>query len=162
MRWTSLLTIIACLLLAGNTALAGTIYTWTDADGVRRYSNSQPPEDADNVQTIEEIQYEQRDDDQGRREFDRMAEESGEAADRHFEEQARKKERAAEAERQRQVEEKSLEDAEERANLQKQIEDIQARGLGPNFSAGQKDNLIRQVQEQIDQLENSANRSSGD
>jgi hypothetical protein len=148
----------ALFFLFSSTVTAGTIFTWTDADGVKRYSNSQPPEDADNVQTIEEIQYEQRGDDQSRREFDRMAEESGEDADRHFEEQARKKEQAAEAQRQRQLEKKSQEDTEKRANLQKQIEEIQARGLGPNFSAGQRDHLIRQVQEKIDALENSADR----
>jgi hypothetical protein len=141
--------------LFSGTVPAGTIFTWTDADGVKRYSNSQPPEDTENVQTIEEIQYEQLGDDQRRQEFDRMAEESGEDADRHFEEQAQKREQAAEAERQQQLEEKSRQVAEEQAKLQKQIEDIQARGLGPNFSAGQRDNLIRQVQEEIDRLENS-------
>jgi predicted transcriptional regulator len=162
MRWTSLFILTACLLLAGNTALAGVIYTWTDADGVRRYSNAQPPEGAENVKTIEEIQYEQQDTDQRRRDFNRMAEEAGKAADQHFEEQDEKKQQAAEAQRQRQQAEKSRQVAEEQANLQKQIEALQARGLGPNFSAGQRDNLIRQLQEQIDQLENSADRSSGD
>lgn len=162
MRWTPLFTITACFLLAGNTALAGTIYTWTDADGVKRYSNSQPPEDADNVQTIDEVQYDERGADQRRKDFDRMAEEAGEDADRHFEEQARKKQQTAEVQRQRQQAEKARQVAEEQAKLQKQIEAVQARGLGPNFSAGQRDNLVRQLQKQIDQLENSANGSSGD
>jgi hypothetical protein len=147
--------------LFSGTVPAGTIFTWTDADGVRRYSNSQPPEDIENVKTIEEIQYDQQGNSQRRKEFDRMAEESGEDADRYFEEQAQKKERAAEARRQRQLAEKSRQAAEEQARLQKQIEELKARGVGPNFSAGQRDLLIRQVQEKIDQLENSADRSSG-
>ena len=160
MRWTPLFTITACLLLAGSTALAGTIYTWTDADGVRRYSNSQPPEDADNVQTIDEVQYDEAGAGKRRQDFDRMAQEAGEDADRHFEEQAKKREQAAEDQRRRQQAEKSRQVAEDRAKLQKQIEDIQARGLGPNFSAGQRDNLIRQIQEKIEGLENSTGQSS--
>jgi hypothetical protein len=47
---------------------------------------------------------------------------------------------------------------EERARLRKEIATIQGRGLGPTFSAGQKENLIRQVQERINQLEGNPDR----
>jgi len=145
----------ALFILFGSTVFADTIYTWTDADGVKRYSNSQPPEDVENVQTIQEIPYDQRGDDQNRREYNRMVEDASNSADRHFEEQADKKAQETEARRQQQLEAQARRIEQERAKLQKEIDDIQGRGLSPTFSAGQKAYLIKQVQERINQLENN-------
>ena len=142
-----------CCLLVGNTASADSIYTWTDADGVKRYSNSQPPEDAQNVQAIEEVQYDQVGAEKSRQEYDRMVKDANREADRHFEQQARKKARQAEARQQKEQEQKAQEIDQERAKLQKQIEDIQKRGYSPTFTKGMQDNLIKEVQEKIDQLE---------
>lgn len=153
MRWISPIALVACLLLVGNTVPAGTIYTWTDADGVKHYSNEQPPEDVDKVQTIEEVQYDQAGADQKRQEYDRMVEEASEEADRHFDQQAQEKARQEEERQQQQLEEKEHRIAEQRARLEKEIEAIRNRGLGPNFTKGMQDNLIRQLQEKIDQLE---------
>ncbi|MCB2147903.1 MAG: DUF4124 domain-containing protein [Deltaproteobacteria bacterium] len=145
----------ALFFLFGSTIFADTIYTWTDAGGVKRYSNSQPPEDAENVQTIQEIPYNQRSDDQQRREYDRMVEDASKGADRHFEEQADKKAQEEEARQQQQLEAQARRIEQERAKLQKEIDDIQGRGLSRTFSPGQKEYLIRQIQEKIDQLENN-------
>ncbi|BBO69522.1 hypothetical protein DSCA_34520 [Desulfosarcina alkanivorans] len=146
----------ALLFLLGGTATAGTIYTWTDADGVKRYSNSQPPEDARDVQTIEEIQYDQGAEDQRRQEFDRMVQEASEDADRHFETRAREKEQQAEASRQRRQEAKDRQIEEARAELLKEMDAIQDRGYSATFTQGMKENLIKAVQEKIDQLEAGA------
>lgn len=153
MRIRTLVTIPACLLIIGNTAPAGTIYTWTDADGVKRYSNAQPPEDADNVQTIEEVEYDDVGADRNRQEFDRMVEGASEEADRHFDQQARKKKQQATKRQQQKKETLERQAAEERARLMKEIEAIQNRGLGPNFTKGMRDNLIRDLQEKIDELD---------
>jgi acyl-CoA reductase-like NAD-dependent aldehyde dehydrogenase len=142
--------------LFGGTVTAGTIYTWTDADGVKRYSNSQPPEDAENVQTIDEIQYDQRGDDQRRQEYNRMVERASKSADRHFEEQAREKERQAEARQQREQDARDQQLEKARAELLKQIDDLQKRGYSATFTKGMKENLINGIQEKIDQLENNA------
>ncbi|BBO77198.1 hypothetical protein DSCW_46150 [Desulfosarcina widdelii] len=152
MRWISLIALTACLLLVSNTVPAGTIYTWTDADGVKHYSNEQPPEGIDKVQTIEEVQYDQAGADQKRQEYDRMVEEASEEADRHFDQQAQKKARQEEERQQQQQEEKDRRIAEQRDRLEKEIEAVRNRALGPNFTQGMKDNLIRQLQEKIDQL----------
>jgi len=153
MRWLSLIALVACILLVGNTVPAGTIYTWTDADGVKHYSNEQPPEDSENVQTIEEVQSDQAGADQNRQEYDRMVEKASENADRHFDEQAREEALQEEERQQQQQEEKDRRIAEQRARLEKEIEAVRSRGLGPNFTKGMQDNLIRQLQEKIDQLE---------
>ena len=55
MRRIIITVLIVWFMLLGGTAMADTIYTWTDADGVKRYSNHQPPEGVDNVETIEEV-----------------------------------------------------------------------------------------------------------
>lgn len=147
---------VACFVLCSlvfGMAVAGTIYTWTDADGVKRYSNSQPPEYARDVQTIEEVDTSQQGDDLQRQEFDRMAEEAGKEADRHFEEQAEKKAQEAEADRQQQLEDQNQRIEEELSKLQKEIDDLKGRGLGPTFSAGMRDNQINLVQKKIDLLE---------
>jgi len=153
MRWISLIAWVACILLIANTAPAGTIYTWTDADGVKHYSNAQPPEDNENVQTIEEVPYDQAGAVRIRQEYDRMVEEASENADRHFDQQAREKARQQKERQQQQQEEKERRIGEQRAVLEKQIEAIGNRALSPTFTQGMRDNLIRQLQEKIDQLE---------
>lgn len=153
MRSISLIALVASLLLVGNAASAGTIYTWTDADGVKHYSNEQPPEDNENVQTIEEVQYDQAGAERNRQEYNRMVKEASEKADRHFNEQAREKARKEEERRQQQIEAKGQRIAEQRARLEKEIQTIRNRALGPNFTKGMQDNLVRQLQEKIDQLE---------
>jgi hypothetical protein len=148
-----LFSLTALCFLFGSTVSAGTIYTWTDADGVKRYSNSQPPEDEENVKTIREIRYDQQGDDKQRQEFDQMVEQASQSADRHFKEQDEKKAQAAEAERKQQLQARAERMAQERAELQKAIDLLERRGLSPTFSLGMKENLIRQVQDKINQLE---------
>lgn len=136
-----------------GTALAGTIYTWTDTDGVKRYSNAQPPEDAENVTTIDEVQSSQDQNDQIRQEYDQMVEEASQEADRHFEEEAAKKAKARQAEQQQKDEKHAQQLEQERQKLQREIASIQNRGLSPTFSAGQKAYLIKQIQDKIDQID---------
>ncbi len=146
----------ALFVLSGGTAMADTIYTWTDADGVKRYSNHQPPEGVDNVETIEEVQYDATGADSSRREFEQMVKEASQEADRHFEQQAREKAMQAQAQRRREQKAQDEKVAEERALLMKEIEAIKQRGYSATFTKGMQDNLIRQVQEQIDQLDQGA------
>ena len=144
--------ILACFSI--NLAVAGTIYTWTDADGVKRYSNAQPPEGTENVSTIEEVQGNPDNGDRLRQEYNTMVEEASQAADRHFEKQAQEKVRTRQADQQRKQEEASQQIEQQRKKLQQELESIKNRGLGPTFSAGQKDYLIEQIQQKIDQLDN--------
>ncbi len=146
----------AVLVLFASTVSAGTIFTWTDADGVRRYANSQPPEEAENVQTIEEVQYDAVGTDRSRQAYDRMVKEASRDADRHFEQQARKKTRQAEARQRQQQEENARQIDAQRAEQLKEIDAIQQRGYSPTFTKGMQENLIREVQEKIAQLKRGA------
>ncbi|MFO7713098.1 DUF4124 domain-containing protein [Desulfosarcina sp.] len=150
-----ILGLTAWFFLLGNAVVAETIYTWTDADGVRRFSNSQPPEGVAVVETIEGIQGDTGGADQNRQAYDRMVEEASQNADRHFEQQAEAKAQAAEAERARQMEAQDRRIEAERDKLQAEINAIDGRGLSTTFSAGMKENLIQQVQEKLDLLENN-------
>ncbi|BBO90108.1 DUF4124 domain-containing protein [Desulfosarcina ovata] len=145
--------VTAMIVLAGSITFAGTIYTWTDADGVKRYSNSPPPEDVEQYETINELQGDQEAEGRKREEYDRMVQEAGQAADRHFEQQAEEKAKAAQAERDRKMETQASRIAAERERLEKEIAAINGRALGPNFSPGQKAALIERVQEKINHLE---------
>lgn len=156
MRQMIIFSLITLFFLFGYTVVAGTIYMWTDADGVMRYSNAKPPEDAENVQTIQEIEYDQRADNQSRPEYDRMVNEAGQDADRHFEEQARKKANDAKAERQKKLDAQAQRIEKERAVLQKEINDLEGRSLSRTFSAGQKAHLIQQLEKKMTQLDSSS------
>ena len=96
---------LICLLTAS--VYGGTIYTWTDENGVKRYSNSQPPENAEQVRTIEEVPTDPEEADQIREEYDRMVEAARQDADRYFKQQAEKKALEEEAVRNQQSAEQS-------------------------------------------------------
>ncbi len=157
-RTTLTILTITLLFISANT-LAGTIYTWTDADGVKRYSNSQPPEDAENVESIQEIQYDEQQANQQRQAFDTMVEEAGEEADRHFEQQADKKAREAEERRQAELDERTRQIIEEQARLRQEIARIENRGLSTTFTMGMKEQQIEQIKKKIAELEGQIPRS---
>jgi flagellar biosynthesis GTPase FlhF len=143
--------VLSAMLVSG--AMAGTIYTWTDADGVKRYSNAQPPEGAENVKTIDEVQSRQDDNSQIRQEYDRMVDEASQEADQHFEKQSEKKARARDTEKQRGKEQRNQQLEQERQKLLKEIDALRNRGLSATFSEGQREYLIKQIQDQIDQID---------
>ena len=153
MRWIGILGSIVLTVGLGYTVCTAAIYTWTDAHGIKRYSNAQPPDDAENVRRIDEIPYDPQNAERIRQEFEQMVEEAGREADRHFEEQAEEKAREEQLEQEEKQAQQDQRIARERAGLEQQIAEIERRGLGPHFTAGMKENLIRQIQEKIERLE---------
>lgn len=139
-------------MLVGVT-MAGTIYTWTDADGVKRYSNAQPPEGTGNVRTIDEVQSSQDNSSQIRQEYDRMVDEASQKADRHFKEQAERKAKARDAEKEQKKDQYDQQLLHQRQKLLQEIDALRNRGLSATFSAGQREYLIEQLQEKIDQID---------
>ena len=144
--------VFAAALVMAAPALADGIYTWTDAQGVKRFSDH-PPQDVENYEKVEgavtqdtpaahdmrpglqkmldEVKAQNREDDQRK---------AREAAARQQAE-----ERAAEAA-------KEAKKQAERQRLQKQIDDLNNRALSPTFTQGMRDNLIKDIQKQIDAL----------
>jgi hypothetical protein len=68
--------LVICLLLWGNPPAAANLYHWTDAQGVRHFSNRPPPDGADATVLVEEIPYDPESDDKRRAQEDAMLRES--------------------------------------------------------------------------------------
>lgn len=142
----------ACLLFSIPVLGADTIYTWTDDQGIKRFSD-RPPAEAADVETIsaepplpasEGV----------RREYLQMLEAS--AQERRQREQELEREAAAQAEKEKQEiqdQRKAKIDA-ERERLQQQIDALNNRALSPGFTQGMRQNQIDQIQKKIDALEN--------
>ena len=156
MRWAVILYLGAVVALFTQLASADTVYSWTDEIGVKRYSNSHPPQNARQVESMQELPFEASGSDERRRAYDRMVEESAKEAERQFEEHAREEARRAAARKQKTHRQEAERVAEEQARLLEQIEEIRNRGYSASFTKGMQDNLIREVQEKLDQLKSGA------
>ena len=141
-------------------AAAETIYTWTDKDGTKRFSNEHPPEGVTEykTETVSSDDPRLRPSNQRRQSYDQMVErakaESVELETRRKEaEAARQKElnRQAEAERQRSI------DKQVKA-LEQQIAAVKNRGLSTTYSKGMRDAQIKKLQDQIDRLIGETNK----
>lgn len=150
---------LAIGLLSAANAASETIYTWTDANGVQRFSND-PPENINNYQRIETRDQRPDSPDAGnkrRDSYDRMVRQATqETRELEFERRAKEAARAAEekrlAEERRQAEIKA-----ERSRLMEQIQAIKNRAVSPTYPLGMKQAQIDKIQKQIDTLENKPN-----
>lgn len=139
------------VLMIGTYASGGTIYIWTDENGVKRFSDQPPPEGIEDYQTAEGSVAKP---DEGEREGLRQMLNEVEAQKRESERKeeaqaaARAEEQKREAEAQRRAETQA-----EREQLQKQISDLRKRALSPTFTQGMRDHQINEIQKQIDALD---------
>jgi membrane-bound lytic murein transglycosylase len=135
---------------------ADTLYSWTDADGVRRYSNATPPQGAKDVKIIETETSPQDSTptaDATHQRYEQMVDKArSESRQLEKDRQAEEAARAAEKRRRQKTERKRRIDN-ERRKLQAEIDAVKARGLSRTFSQGMKDNLIRKIKERLDSLE---------
>ncbi len=143
--------IIAMLLvlLLSMPAFGDTIYIWTDKDGVKRFSD-QPPTDVQKFETVQgEKSGTEEENRQGLQEmYDQVERENREADQRRAQREAAHK---AEAERKAEAAKQASIKA-ERDRLQQQIDALNQRGLSPTFTQGMRDNQIKALQKQIDEL----------
>ena len=154
MKATIVLTLAVLLLSAANVS-SDAIYSWTDANGVQRFSND-PPENVENYQRIEtnDARPDSTDNvDQRRTSYDQMVEQAVQERQRlKQEERAREEQRIAEekrlAEERRQAKIKV-----ERKRLMEQIAAIKNRAVSPTYPPGMKQAQIDEIQKQIDALE---------
>ena len=138
-----------------------TIHTWTDSEGVRHFSTSAPPEDAQNHEIFIQGDNGPADNaqvDMRRPSYNNMVDEVRVEANRleqerlQSEKEKKKREKkAAQKRRQDAIEAKRLE-------LQKKIDALMGRALSPTFSKGMRDSQIKAIREQIKQLKNEANQ----
>ena len=141
---------------AGSPRAEDTIHTWTDEQGVRHFSDSEPMEDGRNPEIYIQGGNETPSSNQEARRrssFDNMVESARIEANRL--EQERKQAEAERKRRQKEEAEQRRQAAIEakRGELQKKIDALMNRALSRTFSQGMRDNQIKAIQEQIDQLE---------
>lgn len=144
--------VLLILFLASGTAYSETMYKWVDAQGIQRFSNQPPPPDVKEYETIPGTD-EPAPGDEQRPEFRQMMHRV-EQENRQNDAEARQREleRAQEAERKAEAERRSRRQA-ERQRLERRIEQIKKRALGPTFTQGMRQAQIDQIQKQIDALE---------
>ncbi|MDY6791322.1 MAG: DUF4124 domain-containing protein [Thermodesulfobacteriota bacterium] len=147
---------------------ADRIYSWTDENGVRRYSNTEPSNDAKDVQIIKEIPH-TRDDDkksgQNESELERIIDEletENRAAKIEREERDKKIEEEKKKTAQDKLNKKIQKEKERLQNEIKRIEQmptgfrsVKGRPISNYFSLAMKKSKIKEYQEKIDLLERS-------
>jgi len=145
-RWT----LIILLLTVGRVLATDTIYTWTDEQGVKRFSDQPPGADV-GFETIPSVSTPPAD---GEREaFTRMMRQVEQAQrQRDMEAQEEAAERAEQARKKLQAERQARIDA-ERTRLQKQIDALYNRALSPTFTQGMRQARIDKIREEMDALE---------
>ena len=138
-------------------AHAGNIYSWTDENGVKRYSNTQPGEGAGDIEVVDEAPGDPRHSDKNRERKKLIND-------------LKTHNKAAEEERRAEKKKQDAKKAEERAQARKEMDPkIQAeknrlleeikmyenRAIGPTFSLALKNPLIKKLKDKLALLEAS-------
>jgi hypothetical protein len=142
--------LMAVLLLASN-APAATIYIWTDADGVKHFSDQPPPqgtEDYDVAQgVIDPSGTEQRDG------FKQMMKEVEQESMQADQEREAKKAAQAATEKEKKADEQQARIHAERDKLQKKIDALNNRALSTTFTEGMRQNQIDAILKEMEKIE---------
>ena len=158
MKYLPILVISILVLLLITDLNADKIYSWTDENGVRQYSNTAPGKDAEDVQIIKEIPHTQDDEKKSgpdANELDRVLDEL-EADKRAAEIERKEKDKKIEAEKNKAAQNKLNKKIQtEKERLQNEIRRIEQLALGGTFSLAMKKSKIKEYQEKIDLLERS-------
>ena len=158
MKYLPILVLSILLLLFITDLNADKIYSWTDENGVRQYSNTAPGNDAKDVEIIKEIPHTQDDEKksgQDANELDRVLDEL-EAENRAAEIEREEKDKKIEAEKKKAAQDKLNKKIQtEKERLQSEIRRIEQRGFGRAFTPGMKKLKIKEYQKKLDLLERS-------
>jgi len=150
MKYLPILGLIGLVLLFITDLNAENIYSWTDENGVRQYSNAAPGKDAKDVKIIKGIPHTQDDERKSRQ---REAENRAAEIEREIEREENDKK--IEAEKKKAAQDKLNKKIQaEKERLQNEIRRIEQRSTR-NFSLGMKKSRIKEYQEKLDLLERS-------
>jgi hypothetical protein len=144
--WRYLFIVMAVLLLASNTP-AATIYIWTDADGIRHFSDQPPPEGIENYDVAQGV-IDRSGSDQ-REGFKQMMEEVEQQNQQADQEREAKKAEQAAAEKEKKADEQQARIQTERDRLQKEIDALNNRALSPTFTEGMRQNQIEAIRKEM-------------
>ncbi len=158
MKYLPLLVLSVFVLLFITDLNADNIYSWTDENGVRQYSNIAPDKDRKDVEIIKEIPHTQDDEKksgQATNELDRVLDEL-EVENRAAEIEREEKDKKIEAEKNKAAQDKLNKKIQtEKERLQKEIRRIEQLASGGTFSLAMKKFKIKEYQEKLDLLERS-------
>jgi len=158
MKYLPLLVLSVFVLLFITDLNADNIYSWTDENGVRQYSNTAPDKDRKDVEIIKEIPHTQDDEKksgQATNELDRVLDEL-EVENRAAEIEREEKDKKIEAEKNKAAQDKLNNKIQtEKERLQNEIRRIEQLASGGTFSLAMKKSKIKEYQEKLDLLERS-------
>ena len=149
--------ISVCLLLCLATpAAAGTIYSWTDADGKQRFSDQPPPDTVKEFKTIQTApgaSGQSNSPAERRSSYDQMVEDARQES-RQTEQKRREEAEARALQEKREAEaQRKARTEPERQRIKKEIQELEKRGLSPTFSQGMKQARIEKLREQLKKLD---------
>ncbi len=158
MKYLPLLVLSVFVLLFITDLNADNIYSWTDENGVKQYSNTAPDKDRKDVEIIKEIPHTQDDEKksgQATNELDRVLDEL-EVENRAAEIEREEKDKKIEAEKNKAAQDKLNKKIQtEKERLQNEIRRIEQLASGGTFSLAMKKFKIKEYQEKLDLLERS-------
>ena len=91
--------------------------------------------------------------DEARQKYNKMVEEANKEADEYIQEQQAKMQEAKKRSQMQNDAEMQKRIADERRRLNQEMNTVRARGMGPNYTQGMKDNQLKQLQDRLDQLD---------
>jgi hypothetical protein len=141
------------ILVVSGTAHAGTVYQWTDENGVRHFSNTGAPPDVGNVDTTDEKLVAPEEEESTAQEAQQEQEEVLSNAPETQEETAEPTLREQVEQIQQERMSRQVED--ERQRLQAEIRQIEGRGLGTGFTEGMRAAQLEPLREQLALLESN-------
>ena len=158
MKYFLILWLCGQLLLFVSDLNAGSIYTWTDENGVKHYSNEEPSEDQKDVKVINEIPHSQMDTEKLRQNSEKLEQviEEREAEKKAAEigkEQKIKKIEAGKKKTAKDTLNKKV--LLEKERLQNEIRRIEQLAIGGPYSIALKKSKIKEYQDKLDLLERS-------
>lgn len=138
------------MLLAAGVVHAGTVYQWTDENGIRHFSNTGAPPDVESVDTTVEKRVTPEAEEQAEQETQQAEEEilSNTPATDTDEPRPTLREQTEQLQQER----LGRQAAEERQRLEANIEQIEQRSIGSGFTEGMRAAQLSPLKEQLDLL----------
>jgi len=133
---------------------AGSIYTWTDENGVKRYSNAAPDEDPKDLKVINEIPHTQADKEQSRQNSEKLEQVLEELKAAEIEREQKNKKIDAEKKKSA-LDTLNKKVLLEKERLQNEIRRIEQLAIGGPYSLAMKKSKIKEYQDKLDLLERS-------
>lgn len=164
MRSITILLIIIFGFLLNSNSYADTIYSWTDKNGVKKFSNTSPEEDVEHFEVIEEMPLLQT----GNTNSQTGEEETGDGGQEPEIENRtsvfstiEKQVQPQETENINRDEGLNIKIQTEKKRLQEEIDRIDKLAVGKNFSLPRKNSMMKDLQDKLELLEKSPEKYFG-